>query len=115
VTTQLRGSRKLSGVLEHYPVAITRADLVISLDQREQLEELARPARHRRGNRTERRTLLYIIRALALAAYEKDIGHPYTVAGRVCERADLIGINLSRETVAQKLKEASALTVAQMQ
>jgi hypothetical protein len=98
------------------PVAITRADLVVSLDQREQLEHLAaRPARHRSGNRTEHRTLLYIIRTLALAAYEKDIGHPYTVAGRVCERADLIGINLSRETVTQKLKDAAALTVGQMQ
>jgi hypothetical protein len=91
------------------PLRITRRELVVLLEQKEALEESGAQKRLGAINKAERRTLLYIIRALALAAYEKDLSRPYTVATKVCERADLIGINLSRETVAQKLKDAAAL------
>jgi hypothetical protein len=88
------------------PIAISRADLVVSLDQREQLEDLAKPARQRRGNRTERAATDLVIKALAMKAYPDDIAHPYRVASKVCASLELEGASISRETVAQKLKAA---------
>ncbi len=88
------------------PLRITRRDLVVLLEQREQLEDLARPARQRRGNRAKRAATDLVIKALAMKAYPDDIAHPYRLASKVCASLELEGARISRETVAQKLKAA---------
>jgi hypothetical protein len=62
------------------PIRITRRDLVVLLEQKETIEESGAQKRSGAINKAERRTLLYIIRALAMACLRE--GPPAAVFDR---------------------------------
>lgn len=93
------------------PIAITHADLVILDAEREACEARNASARPRYSNTAEQRATALMIRALAAKAYGEDaLIHPYRTAARIVEQIELAGANLSRESVANKLKLSAQLT-----
>ena len=57
----------------------------------------------------ERNTLLTIIGLMAKGGYGDDLNHPYSLAKMILETADLLGIEISEDTIADKLKEAKII------
>ena len=88
---------------------VSRRDLVITLDQKEQLEALGTAGK--RMPNQERRTLLTLIYYFAIdAGSEERVAKPYSLASDV--QAELMvryGVSMSRETIASKLKEAKTV------
>lgn len=81
------------------PIEIRRSELVVCIDQREALEEIPR----KRMNPVERRTLLQLIATMASKGYGTDLANHYSDAAMFCKDAALCGIDISAETIAQKL------------
>jgi hypothetical protein len=88
------------------PVSVHRSDLVVCLDQRDDLEAAGRRTRF---NQIERRTLLQIIAIMARQGYGNDLRQPYQLGDMISKDGQLLGIELSNETIAQKIKQAADL------
>jgi len=58
---------------------------------------------------TERNTLLTIIGLMAKDGYRDDLNKPYTLAADIRKAAELLGIKISDDTIADKLKEAKII------
>lgn len=58
---------------------------------------------------SERNTFLTIIGLMAKDGYKDDLKKPYPLAKEIQEAADLLGIKISDDTIASKLKEAKAI------
>jgi hypothetical protein len=89
-------------------VLVWRHDLVLTIDQRERLDDIA--ADSGRGfSKQERRTLLTLLHHFAKDSQGDRLTKPYGVARDA--RSELLtryGIELSEATIAAKLKDASA-------
>jgi hypothetical protein len=93
------------------PLPIARSQLVLLEEQRAAMEERCATATTCRPNRAEQKASALVIRALLEEAYPGDIGRPYKIAAAVCTTLDLMGLRLSKETAAQKIKQALAMSV----
>ncbi|SEQ22659.1 hypothetical protein [Nitrosomonas ureae] len=58
---------------------------------------------------TERNSLLTIIGIMAKDGYGNDLSKPYSLAKEILKTADLLGIKITDDTIASKLKEAKAI------
>jgi hypothetical protein len=95
-------------------VLVSRADLVIPLEQREAVEAMG--AMIKSINPTERSTLLYLLALAARAAYPNLITKPYAVAEKMSRDLALDGVTLGRQAIANKLLAAQeVLAVAERQ
>ncbi len=94
------------------PLPIRRSDLVVSLDQRDEIEGCGR---RQKTNPVERRTLLTIIGIMARCGYATDMSKPYALAEIVRKDGQLLGIDISHETLGQKLAEARDLLTANVE
>jgi hypothetical protein len=90
------------------PLQIARSQLVLTDEQREAMEDKSAAVVAGRPNRAERAATNLVIRALAMKAYPDDLDHHYRMANKLCAVLELEGAKVSRQTVAQKLKEALA-------
>jgi hypothetical protein len=88
-------------------VLVSRADLVVTLDQRESLEAMGAMAKP--INKTERNTLLCIIGLLLREAYPDTIGKPYAMAETISRELALDGVTLGRQAIANKVIAAQDL------
>jgi hypothetical protein len=90
------------------PLQIARSQLVVTEEQREAMEDKYAAVTVGRPNKAERAATNLVIRALAMKAYPDDLAHHYRMANKLCAALELEGAKVSRQTVAQKLKEALA-------
>lgn len=60
---------------------------------------------------TERNTLLTIIGLMAKDGYRNDLNQPHALAKEIKKAADLLGIRISDDTIAYKLKEAKNILI----
>lgn len=85
-------------------VMVSRADLVIPLEQREVIEAMGAMAKP--INPTERNTLLCVIGQLVLEAFPEHADKPYSVAEWISRDLESAGVFLGRQAIANKLVAA---------
>jgi hypothetical protein len=85
-------------------VCVRRSDLVVTLTAREDFEAMC--AHGKRLNPVERNTFLLTIGALVNEAFPDQAHHPYAVAETISRDLSLMGVALSKQTIASKIIDA---------
>lgn len=91
----------MTGGLPDDVLLVVRTDALAEFEQRISGASLDGPV-----NPKERNTLLTIIGVMAKDGYGHDLNRPYEAAKEIKEAADKLGIKISDDTIANKLKEA---------
>lgn len=82
-------------------VIVSRADLVVTLEQREALEAMGETVKA--FNRTERNTLLRLLALTSRVAYPSLFTKPYAMAEKMSRDLALDGVTLGKQAIANKI------------
>jgi hypothetical protein len=96
-----------AGGLPEDSVLVVRTEALRDFERK--ITETSEHGAERPLSTTERNTLLTIIGTMAKDGYGDDLSKQYPLAKEIQRAADLIGIKVSDDTIASKLKEAKKI------
>lgn len=99
----------LSIEVKHEHIRIPFSDLQKLLDQQQKITALTKKNIEKPLSTTERNTLLTIIGVMAKCGYGKELNKPYELAKEIKRDAESLGIRISDDTIASKIKEAEKI------
>jgi hypothetical protein len=96
-----------AGGLPEDSVLVVRTEALRNLEQKG--IEAPEQGTEKTLSTTERNTLLKVIGVMAKKGYGHDLSKPYEAAGEIEKDAEELGIKISNDTIANKLKEAKKI------